>query len=184
MPQDIAYHFDVGPSIDLSSRVAVPKSMRADYLGRNTSQLRIVLDTMSEWRPRSSARRAYFFAERCAAFVGQVAVPALGRQSMPSRLRAAGEARWAHWFLAGTLSVCQLANPRPAIAVQELQLHLNRRWPAATESQSRVCLEVVIERSRAKSFAHPSKVRPGEAVHLCDIAVQSPHLQGQPISFL
>src|SRR5208282_5103124 len=111
-------------------------------------------------------------------------VPLLCKQSMLWRLRAAGEARCPPWFLAATPSVCRLANPHPAIAVQELQLLLNRRWPAAIESQSRVCLELVIERSRATSSARPSKVRSGEAVHLCDIAVQSLHRQGQPTTFL
>src|ERR1700677_700385 len=138
----------------------------------------------NEWRPRSSVRRAYFSAERCAALMGQVAVPALGRQSMLSRLEAAGEARCAHWFWVGMLSVCRPANPRPAIAVQELQLHPNRRWPAATQSQNHVCLALVIERSHAKSSAHPSKVRSVEAVHRCGIAVQSLRWQAQPITFL
>ena len=47
MTEDVAYHFDVGPSINLSARVTVPKSMRANYLGRNTSQPRAVPDTVT-----------------------------------------------------------------------------------------------------------------------------------------
>jgi hypothetical protein len=45
--KDVAYDFDVGPGIDLSARMTVPKSMCADYFGRNASQTRIVLDTIA-----------------------------------------------------------------------------------------------------------------------------------------
>ena len=51
MAEDIAYHFDVGSSINLSGRVAVPKSMRSDYLGRNTGQPRIAPDTIANGSP-------------------------------------------------------------------------------------------------------------------------------------
>ena len=47
MTKDIAYDFDVGPGIDLSGRMTVSKSMRADYFGRDASQMRIVPDTMA-----------------------------------------------------------------------------------------------------------------------------------------
>ena len=66
MTKDIAYDFDVGPSINLPGRMTVPKSMRADYFGRNASQPRIVPDTVANGSRWSSARRAYFFGERCA----------------------------------------------------------------------------------------------------------------------
>jgi hypothetical protein len=49
--EDVAYHFDVGPSINLSARVTVPKSMCANYLGRNTSQARVVPDTVTNAAP-------------------------------------------------------------------------------------------------------------------------------------
>jgi hypothetical protein len=49
--EDVAYHFDVGPSINLSGCVAVPKSMRTDYLGRNTRQPSVVPDTIANGRP-------------------------------------------------------------------------------------------------------------------------------------
>jgi hypothetical protein len=33
MTKDVAYDFDVGSSVDLSARMTVSKSMRADYFG-------------------------------------------------------------------------------------------------------------------------------------------------------
>jgi hypothetical protein len=50
--EDVAYHFDVGPSINLSAGVTVPKSMCANYLGRNTSHARVVPDTVTNGGPR------------------------------------------------------------------------------------------------------------------------------------
>jgi hypothetical protein len=52
--KDIAHHFDVGSSINLSARMTVTKSMRADYLGRNASQPRVVPDTVANGRPGHS----------------------------------------------------------------------------------------------------------------------------------
>jgi hypothetical protein len=49
--EDVAYHLDVGPSINLSASMTVPKSMRANCLGWNTSQLRVVLDTVTNGTP-------------------------------------------------------------------------------------------------------------------------------------
>ena len=51
MAEDVAYDFDVGPSINLSTRVTVTKSVRADHFGRNTSQPRIVPDTVTNGTP-------------------------------------------------------------------------------------------------------------------------------------
>ena len=49
--ENVGYHFDVGPSINLPARVTVPKSMRANYLGWNTSQTRVVPDTVTNRGP-------------------------------------------------------------------------------------------------------------------------------------
>ena len=51
MAEDVAYHFDVGPSINLSARVTVAKSMCANYLGRNTNPARVVSDTVTNGGP-------------------------------------------------------------------------------------------------------------------------------------
>jgi hypothetical protein len=45
--KDVAYDLDVGPGIDLPGRMAVSKSMRSDNFGRNSSQTRIVPDTVT-----------------------------------------------------------------------------------------------------------------------------------------
>lgn len=47
MSEDVAYDLDVCPSIDLSTRMAVPKHMSPDWLGANTSETSIVLDSMA-----------------------------------------------------------------------------------------------------------------------------------------
>ena len=130
--EDVAYDFDVGSSINLSARVTVPKSMRADYFGWDASQTAHSAGYDSEWRRWSSARRAYFSVERYAALIEQVAVLALGMQSVPLQLRATEEARSTHWSLADRPSVCRLANPHPPIAVQELRLRPDRTSPTAT----------------------------------------------------
>jgi hypothetical protein len=44
--KDVAYDFDVGPGIDLPGRVTVSKGMCADDFGRNSSQARIVPDSV------------------------------------------------------------------------------------------------------------------------------------------
>ena len=184
MAEDVAHHFDVGPSINLSARMTVPKNMCANHLGRYTSQPRVMPDAVTNGGTGHPLVGHIFPQKDVLHGWGRRPFLLLCRQSMLSRLRAAGEARCRHWFLADVPSVCRLANPRPAIAVQELQLHPNRRWRAATQPQSRVYREVVIERSRGKSSARPSKVRSVEAVHLRGIAAQSPQWQGQPTTFL
>jgi hypothetical protein len=45
--KDIAYDLDVRPSINLPGRMTVSKSVCADYLGGNASQMRIVPDTVA-----------------------------------------------------------------------------------------------------------------------------------------
>ena len=47
MTEDVAHHFDVGPSINLSTRMTVPKNMCANQLGRYTSQPRVMPDAVT-----------------------------------------------------------------------------------------------------------------------------------------
>ena len=42
MTEDIAYHLDIGPGINLSACVTVPKSMGPNHFGRNTGQPGVV----------------------------------------------------------------------------------------------------------------------------------------------
>lgn len=60
MTEDVAYDFDVGPSINLSARVTVTKSMRADNRGRNTSYSRVVPDPVSNSATRHRLVRHVF----------------------------------------------------------------------------------------------------------------------------
>ena len=47
MAEDVTEDFDVDTSIDLPGRMAVPKSMCADSFGRDSSQARIVPNTVA-----------------------------------------------------------------------------------------------------------------------------------------
>ena len=54
MTKDVAYDFDVGPGINLPGRMTVSKSVCADDFGGNSSQARIVPDSVAN---RSAGHR-------------------------------------------------------------------------------------------------------------------------------
>jgi hypothetical protein len=58
--KDVAYDFDVGPGINLSGRMTVPKSMCADDFGRNSSQTCIVPDTVANGATGYTLIRHFF----------------------------------------------------------------------------------------------------------------------------